>query len=74
LWGIAALLAALGWGSEGEEECSFLKKRTKKLLRALSGPFRTDTRQGTKVFCFFFSKKKAFLPRAQSSKRAASRA
>jgi hypothetical protein len=35
---------------------SFFKKRTKKLFSVLS---RTHL---TNVFCFFFSKKKAFLP------------
>jgi hypothetical protein len=44
----------------GEERGSFLKKRTKKLLKLglrLSGSART----GTKVFWFFFSKKNRFL-------------
>jgi hypothetical protein len=48
------------------EGCSFLKKRTKKLL---SVGFRARPSNSTsggkgeraKVFCFFFSKKKAFL-------------
>jgi hypothetical protein len=39
-----------------KEECSFLKKRTKKLLSVEREP------KYPKVFCFFFSKKKAFLP------------
>jgi hypothetical protein len=38
------------------KECSFLKKRTKKLLSVCT---RTEL---AKVCCFFFSKKKAFLP------------
>ncbi len=38
-----------------------MKKRTKKLLRALSRTLPVSTRQGQKVFCFFFSKKNAFL-------------
>jgi hypothetical protein len=40
-----------------------LKKRTKKLLPIVyaSGEYATAT---PKVFCFFFSKKKAFLHRA----------
>jgi high affinity Mn2+ porin len=38
-----------------KKACSFLKKRTKKLLpRGISGA-------GAKVFCFFFSKKKTFF-------------
>jgi uncharacterized protein YecT (DUF1311 family) len=40
------------------ERCSFLKKRTKKLLRYAA----TTGSAGAKVFCFFFSKKKAFFP------------
>jgi putative hydroxymethylpyrimidine transport system substrate-binding protein len=43
-----------------KEECSFLKKRTKKLL-SLCARFRRIAPQQSKVFCFFFSKKKAFL-------------
>ena len=38
----------------------FLQKRTKKLFLPV-GPSTVSTRQGVKVFCFFFSKKKAFL-------------
>jgi hypothetical protein len=42
-----------------EESCTFLKKRTKKLLPiglSLSG---MGSAKQIKVFCFFFSKKKA---------------
>jgi len=35
-----------------KKACSFLKKRTDR---------RFETRSETKVFCFFFSKKKALL-------------
>jgi hypothetical protein len=53
--------------SAAEEECSFLKKRTKKLLLVglrASGSQCTSGNEGAgaKVFCFFFSKKKTFLP------------
>jgi hypothetical protein len=45
-----------------KEGCSFLKKRTKRLLRALSRTLQAaPTPKFAKVFCFFFSKKKAFL-------------
>jgi hypothetical protein len=45
---------------------SFLKKRTKKLLlpgtRQDTGPGRQrEAAEEVKVFCFFFSKKKAFF-------------
>jgi hypothetical protein len=48
------------------EVCSFLKKRTKKLLpgglRARSvTSVSGDEGARAKVFCFFFSKKKAFF-------------
>jgi hypothetical protein len=36
-------------GLAAQEECSFLKKRTKKLLFS-----QEDSRQQEKVFCFFF--------------------
>jgi uncharacterized lipoprotein YmbA len=41
-----------------EERCSFLKKRTKKLL-SLCARCRRVAPQQSKVFCFFFSKKKS---------------
>ncbi len=43
-----------------EESGSFLKKRTKKLL-SLKAAAETDAPNRPKVFCFFFSKKKALL-------------
>jgi NodT family efflux transporter outer membrane factor (OMF) lipoprotein len=44
-----------------EKACSFLKKRTKRLL--CPKPFQTFVQSSrTKVFCFFFSKKKFLLP------------
>jgi hypothetical protein len=46
---------------EEQQACSFLKKRTKKLLNpgpSLSGEAEAKR---AKVFCFFFSKKKCFL-------------
>jgi len=54
-----------GWAGKIKEGCSFLKKRTKKLLfvgARLSG----SARQGINVFCFFFSKKKALLSSLQN--------
>jgi hypothetical protein len=42
---------------QAQEECSFLKKRGKKLLFS-AVHFLGDSRQREKVFCFFFSKKK----------------
>jgi DNA-binding beta-propeller fold protein YncE len=44
-----------------KEGCSFLKKRTKKLLQIWLRPLRRGSAQDSKVFCFFFSKKKSFL-------------
>jgi hypothetical protein len=45
------------------ESSSFLKKRTKKLLRNLAAAYPDGPKpKGSKVFCFFFSKKTAFLP------------
>jgi len=44
-----------------KEECSFLKKRTKKLLPIAHAAGDSGTAL-TQVFCFFFSKKKIFLP------------
>jgi hypothetical protein len=38
-----------------------LKKRTKKLLRLACRGGATGVPKGSKVFCFFFSKKKASL-------------
>jgi len=59
----AGLLAGKVGNFKGvkEKECSFLKKRTKKLLLAVADLFPVST-QDIKVFCFFFSKKKTFLP------------
>jgi hypothetical protein len=49
-----------------EGSSSFLKKRTKKLLSvSVSGKAARSAggcKQHSKVFCFFFSKKKYFLP------------
>jgi len=42
---------------------SFLKKRSKKLLTR-GARLDGSARKGKKVFCFFFSKKKSFLPLA----------
>jgi NodT family efflux transporter outer membrane factor (OMF) lipoprotein len=49
---------------EKEGRSSFLKKRSKKLLPVvIRGPLEMGrVCQGAKVFCFFFSKKKTFLP------------
>jgi hypothetical protein len=41
---------------------SFLKKRTKKLLLPAGVGTRVPHPAGAEVFCFFFSKKKRFLP------------
>jgi hypothetical protein len=41
---------------------SFLKKRSKKLLFAAGLGEQLPQHPGPKVFCFFFSKKKRFLP------------
>jgi hypothetical protein len=52
-------------GFSRQESSSFLKKRTKKLLRRgprMIKPYRVAGQHVAKVFCFFFSKKKAFLP------------
>jgi len=43
-----------------KKDCSFLKKRTKKLL-LFCVCCRLGPRSRSKVFCFFFSKKKTFL-------------
>jgi hypothetical protein len=43
-----------------KEECSFLKKRTKKLLFLCVRCLRVRDKL-SKVFCFFFYEKKAFL-------------
>ena len=43
---------------EEEVRTSFSRKRSKKLLFRCQRSFRKDTRQGAKVFCFFFLKKK----------------
>jgi hypothetical protein len=49
------------WRPEGRS--SFLKKRTKRLLRVLSRPSQAaPTPEFAKVFCFFSSEKKTFLP------------
>jgi len=57
---------------EEKGKCSFLKKRTKKLL-SVRGGARSSTRCAVwtywnKSFCFFFSKK--MLPTSQSQKSA----
>jgi hypothetical protein len=54
-------------GHATPEESSFLKKRTKKLLRPGTAHDRGHGRDvaaapDLKVFCFFSSEKKAFLP------------
>jgi hypothetical protein len=53
-------------GQSGEDKIaegrpSFLKKRSKKLLDIWLRLFRRGSAQDSKVFCFFFSKKKSFL-------------
>jgi hypothetical protein len=53
--------ATVAVGILRKEACSFLKKRTKKLL-FLKRIFPRCAPQESRVFCFFFSKKKAFLP------------
>jgi hypothetical protein len=49
----------MGWAGKERKDCSFLKKRTKKLLPVLyaSGDSATAT---PKVFCVFSSEKKTF--------------
>jgi len=48
---------------EQEERTSFLKKRSKKLLRVFTRDIeKSPGGKLSKVFCFFFSKKKFFLP------------
>jgi hypothetical protein len=52
-----------GQRSKKGKSSSFLKKRTKKLLLLGMRTDRSDrASQQIKVFCFFFSKKKYFLP------------
>jgi hypothetical protein len=47
---------------EEGRKCSFLKKRTKRLLRVLSRTSQAaPTPEREKVFCFFSSEKKTFL-------------
>jgi hypothetical protein len=49
---------------KSKESSSFLKKRTKKLLLlSVRAAWAGRVNQRAKVFCFFFSKKKYFLPR-----------
>jgi hypothetical protein len=50
---------------ESQKECSFLKKRTKKLFSFMFAGGQSATARA-EIFCFFFSKKKTFLtePRA----------
>jgi hypothetical protein len=50
-------------GGEGEGSSSFLKKRTKKLLRVGPSVSGEAEAKHANVFCFFFSKKKTFLSR-----------
>jgi hypothetical protein len=58
-------------GTHKEERSSFLKKRTKKLLSmGLAAHQKSD--KEIKVFCFFFSKKKALL--ANGARRSATEA
>jgi hypothetical protein len=45
-----------------KESSSFLKKRTKKLLRLCVRGAAQHARPRSKVFWFFFSKKNSFLP------------
>jgi hypothetical protein len=47
---------------EGKASGRFLKKAAQKLLLLWAGDGETSTAQFKKVFCFFFSKKKPFLP------------
>ena len=50
-------------GGRPEGRCSFLKKRTKRLLRVLSRFYQAAPgSKFAKVFCFFSSEKKALLP------------
>jgi hypothetical protein len=46
-------------GLAAKERSSFLKKRSKRLL-IIGARLAGSARKGTKVFCFFFSKKKTF--------------
>jgi hypothetical protein len=47
----------------GKKECSFLKKKPKNFYLFSLSASKLDSIPGAKVFCFFFSKKKPFLPR-----------
>jgi len=63
---IGEVIVVLTAKSPKKESGSFLKKRTKKLLVLCTRASWTrhtsiDAGAGAKVFCFFFSKKKAFL-------------
>jgi hypothetical protein len=49
----------VAWNAREEASSSFLKKRTKKLLRP--DAMLENNALKLKVFCFFFSKKKCFL-------------
>ncbi len=60
---IGQLFAALARQAGKEESGSFLKKRTKRLFPLEPGPSPAAHTKMGKVFCFFFSKKKAFLSR-----------
>jgi hypothetical protein len=40
----------------------FFEKKNQKNFIRWAVPFRKDTRQRIKVFCFFSSEKKAFVP------------
>jgi hypothetical protein len=48
-------------GFAEQEKSSFLKKRSKRLL-IIGARLAGRARKGTKVFCFFFSKKKTLFP------------
>jgi len=60
---IGQFFAALARQAGKEESGSFLKKRTKRLFPLEPGPSPAAHTKMGKVFCFFFSKKKAFLSR-----------
>jgi hypothetical protein len=64
-WGLMVCVAGASGAyqrSGTERKRSFLKKRTKKLLRLKGGGEAGELSKIAKVFCFFSSEKKTLLP------------
>jgi hypothetical protein len=66
-WRTGQMMGRAFHARQVKEKRFFFEKRTKKLLQIWTEPNRKTAAKSSKVFCFFFSKKKALPPPAFAS-------